>query len=562
MNRPQRYLIALAASIAVAAAAKAPAQEPTFAYETVVPGYHLASGRAMTVDDAGNAYVIGRWVGDQQQSNIVIVKLDPAGRELWTLAIDGADHDYAQGLVLDGQGGLLVAGWTDSDDFPTTQGPIGGIHFRDAFVMNLATTDGSIQWSTRIGGDYTDTADGIALTEAGEIVLVGQTGSTDFPTTPDAYQGEPSAPLYIYTDVFIMKLDAQAQNVLYSTYFGGFADEYPLGMDLAPDGGIVFAGRTTSDDFPLENAVATTPDGLFVSRMSADGQTLEFSTYFGGGNRDNLWDVACGPDGTIYIAGSTRAIGFPTTPDAFQPDFVGGILECEEGFPGHPVNCDDGFVTRLDPAAGSLVYSTFLGGTRIDQARAIDVDENGAAYVVGYTGSDDFPGTDPVAGSIFLSRLSPEGSDLDFTVFKPSGSNNAGHGVFAASQTEVYFTGAVNVPADVYVAEVAIPQVTGVVPPPARSTTVRLLPNHPNPFNPATTIAFELPRSAHVSLRIHDLAGRLVRTLIAGESRAAGRHQVTWRGDLDGGARAASGVYVYRLEAGGEVLSRRMALLK
>ncbi len=562
MIRALRPVFAMSFLALILAASAARAEAPTFAYETVVPGHLLASGRGMVADNAGNAYVFGRWIGSHQENNIIVVKLDPTGQEIWTRTIAGNDHDYAEDLVLDGQGGLLIAGWTDSDDFPTTGAPIGGIHFRDAFVMKIATADGTTLWSKKIGGDYTDTAVGIALDAAGEIILVGQTGSTDFPTTPDAYQGEPSAPLYIYTDVFIMRLDAEAETVLYSTYFGGFKDEYPVGVALTADGAIVFAGRTTSDDFPLVNAVHTSADGLFVSEMSADGQTLAFSTYFGGGNSDDLWGVAAGPDGDIYVAGSTRAIDFPTTPDAFQPDFVGGINACVEGFPGHPVNCDDGFVSRLDPAAGTLVYSTFLGGTSIDQARAIAVDQNGSAYVVGYTVSSDFPGLDPVAGAIFLSRLSPVGHDLNFTVFTHSGSYNSGHGVFAASPTEVYFTGAIGVPADVYVAKVTIPSATGVPAISPQSAQAVLWPNYPNPFNPATTIAYDLPRLATVSLRIHDLAGRVVRTLVANETRSAGRHELTWPGDTDAGRHVASGTYIARLDIGGEVQSRRMVLLK
>jgi hypothetical protein len=332
-------------------------------------------------------------------------------------------------------------------------------------------------------------------------------------------------------------------------------------MDLTPAGDIVFGGRTTSDDFPLANAVQTEADAMFIAEMSADGQTLKFGSYFGGGTGGNLWALSAGPDGDIYLAGSTRAINFPTTPDAFQPDFIGGILDCEEGFPGHPVNCDDGFVTRMDPDTGTLVYSTFLGGSRIDEARAIDVDANGSACVVGFTGSSDFPGETPLPYSIFMSRLSPDGSDLDFTVFEQSGSNNAGHGVFAASPSEIYFTGADDVPADVYVAKVSIAGVTDA-PPLARGERVRLLPNHPNPFNPATTIAFELPRPENVTLRVHDMAGHVVRTLVAGEAQAAGRHEVSWRGLSDAGRRVASGVYVYRIEAGGEVKARSMVLLK
>jgi hypothetical protein len=561
MKRPITLGLFLTVLITIQNPAPAVAVDATIVHETVVSGYDLASGRGVIADARGNAYAYGRYTGDHGQSNILFVKLDPDGQEVWARVIAGAGHDYATGMQLDGQGGLVVAGWTDSDDFPTTQGPIGGIKFRDAFVMKLDTDDGTTVWSTKIGGDYTDGAYGMALNEAGEIILVGQTGSTDFPTTPDAYQGEPSAPLYIYTDVFIMRLDAQARSVLYSTYCGGFADEYPLGMDLAPDGGIVFAGRTTSDDFPLARPFQSAPQSIFVARMSADGRSLEFGSYLGGSDVDVPRGVAAGPDGHIYLAGSTRSVDFPTTPDAFQPDFIGGINDCEEGFPGHPVNCEDGWVVRLDPTTGSLVYGTFLAGSLIDEARGVDVDQSGAACVVGFAGAADFPGG-PTAFSVYLARLNAAGDALDYSVFTPSNSGNAGHGVFAASTLDAYFTAAVNVPADLYVARVAADAAAGATQPAVPGAGIRLLPNSPNPFNPSTTIAFELPRAAAVTLRILDPAGRVVRTLLAEDMRPAGRNEVSWRGDLDDGGQAASGVYLYRLEADGQARSGRMALLK
>lgn len=85
--------------------------------------------------------------------------------------------------------------------------------------------------------------------------------------------------------------------------------------------------------------------------------------------------------------------------------------------------------------------------------------------------------------------------------------------------------------------------------------------NVPNPFNPTTEIRFAVPRSGRVTLKIHDLQGRLVRTLVSGPIEA-GSHTATWRGETDRGARAASGTYFYRLETAGEVLTRKMTLLK
>jgi hypothetical protein len=86
--------------------------------------------------------------------------------------------------------------------------------------------------------------------------------------------------------------------------------------------------------------------------------------------------------------------------------------------------------------------------------------------------------------------------------------------------------------------------------------------NYPNPFNPKTNIAFELPRPARVTLRVYDIAGRLVRTILDDVQTEAGSHAEVWDGRSDRGDRLASGVYLSRLEVDGEALSRTMVLLK
>ncbi|MBK7047830.1 MAG: T9SS type A sorting domain-containing protein [bacterium] len=100
------------------------------------------------------------------------------------------------------------------------------------------------------------------------------------------------------------------------------------------------------------------------------------------------------------------------------------------------------------------------------------------------------------------------------------------------------------------------------VPSAAVASHVVLHPAQPNPFNPMTLIAYELPSTSRVRLVVYDLTGRRVRALRSGETETAGRHEVVWQGRDDSGHLVATGVYVYRLEAGGTVLARRMTLVK
>ena len=100
------------------------------------------------------------------------------------------------------------------------------------------------------------------------------------------------------------------------------------------------------------------------------------------------------------------------------------------------------------------------------------------------------------------------------------------------------------------------------VPPADARTGCILHPAWPNPFNPATTIAYEVPSPTAVRLTVHDVAGRLVRTLVAGETVGAGRHEVVWNGRDATGRAAAAGVYLCRLQAAGQALTRRLTLVK
>jgi hypothetical protein len=427
---------------------------PTFEYETTVPGYYLASARGIAVDAGGNSYAIARTIGDYQQNNILIVKLDSDGDILWEKYIDRYDHDYATGIVHNGAGQVYVTGWTDSPDFPITAGALDTSHtHREVILMKLSAADGSILYSTFLGGDHTDEGYDIAVNDEGEIILVGYTKSTDFPTV-NAYQNEPNAPLYVYQDVFITKLNPAGDSIIFSTYFGGYKNDVAAAVELDQDGNIVIAGNTNANDFPLVNPIMSDTAGLFISKLSADGSSLMFSTYFGGLDVGHLNDMTIDPDDYIYITGSTRSVDFPTTAGAYQEEFVGEIDGCSVPF-GGDYNCPDIFVSKLSTEGEGLIFSTYLGGSTTEDARGIAIDNNRRVYVVGYSYSDDFPGTDTgFVSGIILSRFDATGSNLDYTISLFSGSSNAGHGIAVDDAGDVYFGGAINVPADVYLAKI------------------------------------------------------------------------------------------------------------
>jgi hypothetical protein len=433
------------------------AHEPTFEYETLIGGFHLASGRDVAVDAAQNAYVISRFVGNRDENNFLVTKLDAAGKEQWTKEISAYDHDYAAGIAVDDEGSVYVTGWTDSDDFPVVNAEPKQGKFREVFIMKLSAEDGSTVFSRLLGGNYTDQGEAITIDESGHIWIVGSTISADFPVV-DPLQEELNSYPYDSSDAFVTKLTGDGSTILYSTFLGGSTDDVAKGIALDASGRIFLLGQTLSDDFPLMNPLYEDEDpnrgrDLFVSRISPDGSTLEFSTYLGGANGELAGGLALDALGDVYVSGFTRSEDYPTTEGAYRETFVGEVLGCEIPFGGR-FNCDDAVVTKIEADGSALVYSTFLGGTEVDEARGVSVDSWGRAHLVGYTASSDFPpaGVDGSA-AIFVSRFSADGSSLAYSKIVVSGSANAGHGVTIDDADDVYFTGAKNVPGETYIAK-------------------------------------------------------------------------------------------------------------
>lgn len=532
-------------------ASMAPAVQIEF--QTLLPGYYIPTDRGVVVDEAGNSYMIGSGHDNGSLLDVIVVKLDATGAEVWTNHIVTAGHSSPRDFVLDAAGDVIVVGWTDAQDFPTVGGlgdPWTG--FRHAFVMKLDQNDGSIIFSTVLGGDYTAEGHAVALTDDGEIWLAGSTGSTDFFTTPDAYQAGPSAPLYIYEDGFLTKLTPNADAILYSSYFGGFQDDRIEEIELTASGDVVLMGETNADDFPLLDPIQTTPEDIFVSRLSADGSTLQFSTYLGGSDFDYLNNATLDDAGYVYLVGGTRSPDFPVTAGSYQDTFVGEINGCGSIPFGGLYNCDDGFLLKLATDGTGLVYGTFLATTSVDRSGAVAVDASGNAYVTGVMGA-----------SVVLSMVSADGSTLESTLSLPTGTDG-GHGVALGAAGEVYFTGQANVPSVLYVAKVSgmLPaSPTGVETPASASHRFALRQNSPNPFRAGTTIDFELPQASRVALRIYDARGALVRT-VADAAMPAGPHSLAWNGRGDSGKPVAAGVYFARLTtAEGLRQTRKMAVL-
>ena len=391
-------------------------------YATFLGGTGNDQATAIAVDAAGNA-VVGGFTsstdfpmanGAIQSANPsagsiagFVSKLNAAGSNLiFSTYLGGSGGNTAvQALTVDRAGSPYVAGYTASPAFPVTQGALqttfgGG---QDAFVAKLNPPGTALVYATFLGGKATDQAAGIAVDSAGNAYVAGETASADFPVPG----GSAPAALKGFTDSFVCKLNTTGSALIYAAFLGGSQSDNATSIALDSDNSAVFAGATLSPDFPTSlGAFQPTPGSkngtAFVARLDATG-AIAFATLLGGSAIDSASAVAVAADGSAIVAGTTTSKDFPVTSDAYQraaPPGVGcGTFSLM--FVTYNAACSDAFLTIVHVSGRRLIYSTFLGGAASDSVSAMALGPDGAIYLTGSTGSDDFPVT---AGAFRTSR--------------------------------------------------------------------------------------------------------------------------------------------------------------
>jgi uncharacterized repeat protein (TIGR01451 family) len=379
--------------------------------------------KSVATDGQGNTYATGTERFYYGSPNVYVTRIDSSGLFGSAIVFGGSRSDGGADLALDGEGNVWVTGTTGSRDFPVTANAAqpsyaGGDAGGDAFVAKVSATVGEILYATYIGGSGGDLASSIALDADGNAYVTGETRSHDFPTR-SPFQ---AARLGL-ADAFVAKVSGGDGKLLYSTYLGGSNSEaHENHPDIAVDatGSACVVGDTDSEDFPTVAPLQAQYGGsndAFVAKLSPSGSSLAFSTYLGGTGYEAGWGVAVDVAGAVYVAGFTGSDDFPVV-DALQPSRAGEY--------------HDAFVAKLDPTGASLVYSTFLGGTRTDKALGIAVTAEGSAYVTGVSTSADFPikrplpgggpppsenYSEPAPGECFLANLNSSGSALRYSTF-------------------------------------------------------------------------------------------------------------------------------------------------
>ncbi len=447
-------------------------------------GYTLSSAFPVTSDafqerlNFYNGY-------SRNYSDAFIMKISPDLSELvYSTYFGGRYDDYAKRIVVDDSGSIYIAGHTYSGDFPLTQNVSTDYYLYkpQGFLTKFNINGNVLEYSIFVGtGGYSNTITDLFVDSNGNIFIVGNTFSPDFPVTEGAIS--PNVSEY-ESDGFLCEYNSNF-DLLFSTCLGKeksatvtslFVDNegYPCLVGQVDSSSVysflikfnlstknfefekeiffasaekiyvdkdnnIYVVGSAYDDFATTNQVfqptANSYRDGFLSKYKSDGE-LMFATFIGGNGVDTVADIYVDDFQNIYLTGYTYSDDFPVTTGCFQDVSKGSA---------------DVFVLKLSTSGSMLYFSTLLGGSGFDEVFALAFDKDKNIYIAGATSSIDFPLTDEVfdafrLGNIcaFITKLSGDGKTLISSNFFGSGdnSNNYSTGVVCDNYGNVYVAGA------------------------------------------------------------------------------------------------------------------------
>lgn len=302
-----------------------------------------------------------------------VLRLHANGAALdYATFLGGEGADEGRGIAVDSQGNAYVAGRTASTGFPLLVPLDAKNEGGEAFVAKIGPRGASLLYSTFLGGSAEDGASAIAVDGRGVAYVAGSTSSPDFPVIKaydNSYNGE--------GDAFVAAVAESGRALLYATYLGGTAADAASAIALGASGEAFVTGQTASADFPLRSAYDSVLGGkdAFVTRLSATGRTLGYSTFLGGAGEDAGLGIVVDAKGGAVVAGYTTSPDFPYL----------------AGFDSNYGLGRDAFVTKLAPNGKTIAFSTYLGANKNETALALARDGEGYLYVAGVTTSPRFP---------------------------------------------------------------------------------------------------------------------------------------------------------------------------
>jgi hypothetical protein len=531
-------------------------------------------------DASGNAFLAGYFAGTANYGggslvsaggyDIVLAKYNSNGVHQWSQRFGGTGDDAAASAALDGSGDLLVTGYFNGA-VSVGGAVLANAGFADVFVAKYSS-GGVHQWSQSFGGTDYDAGAGVAADAEGNTTVTGYfVGTVSVGGPPLVSAG--------FADPFVARYNASGVH-LWSRRCGGTDGDYPAAIAQDPAGGVVFTstfigtadfgGSLTSAgayDIALAKFANLTLEPVIESITDiANDQGRKVKIRFDGSGADNAYapnpvtrylayrrndppPASAMPGGRALLDEGWTEVGWvnafgkdsygidvPTIGDSTEAlgQYYSVFFIRAAGYgPSvfHDSAPDSGWsVDNLAPGVpGGLLYSS--GQLSWNESTAGDFDY----FTVYGANTDDF-------GAAVV---------VDYTVPPAMDVTSAGYVFYFVTATDL--SGNEGQPAKIHTLSG-----TGGTP----QSYVLSVSNHPNPFNPRTTVSYTVPSRGTVTVAIYDVRGARVATLVGNEVRNAGAYRVDWNGRADGGALVPSGVYFARIEQGGKMRIKKMVLLK
>ncbi|HRS02215.1 MAG TPA: SBBP repeat-containing protein [Bacteroidota bacterium] len=399
-------------------------------YSTFLGGENVDWATGIGIDNDLNTYITGSTAsiafpisnGPYQKtlagnSDAYITKINSnASAMIFSTFLGGSNDDHCNKIVIDSFGNSYVTGYTYSDDFPTTESAWDRTYndTTDIIVAKLNSTGSSLIYSTYLGGMSWDNGTDIAVDKFGCAYITGYTYSKNFPITNGALET-------VYNDsvdAFISKLNAEGTSLIYSTFLGGRSYDVGYGIYVDSIENVYVSGVTGSDNFPTTQGCLkskNTKRDFFISKINLEDNKLIYSTYLGGESDDYCYAITVDDKGCAYVTGYTLSKNFPVSEGSFARSSTGDY---------------DAVITKLNQSGSSIIYSTYLGGSKYEVGSCIAIDEKGDAIIGGWTTSRDFPVSEDAFCSeycglffvdesrdAFLTILSPDATHLLYSTY-------------------------------------------------------------------------------------------------------------------------------------------------
>ncbi len=340
-------------------------------------------------------------------------------------------------------GTLYSAGVTNPSyrggTFPATTGAFqmayGGDY--DIGILKYDSTGSQLLYASYLGGLGPESPHSLVMNRDHELLILGTTGSSDFPTTQNAFDrtyngGFNESNVIQYgsgSDLFVARISGDGKQLLSSSLFGGSGNDglnpssSPLVVNYGDqlrgdiisdsDNNIYISTVTSSVNFPVMNSFSLTYLGgttdALVLKLNPDLSQILWGTFLGGNGADASHTIKFDLDGNLVVGGGSSSLNFPTTPGAYQPVHAGSV---------------DGWIAKIKNDGSSIIASTLTGTPQFNQVYFIDLDSDGNIYAYGQT-SGAFPTTPGVYKNAnsgqFLQKFSPDLASLIFSTVFGSG---------------------------------------------------------------------------------------------------------------------------------------------